>query len=207
MRFLRRFIRRMFVCALLIALVWAAGLVWFLCQIPREAARDTTSTDAIVVLTGGAGRIEYGLKLLAEGRAKRLFISGMESKLTPDQLVERIPAQQRDRIEERPDSVIMLGFDARNTIGNAMETGRWMREQRFSSIRLVTANYHIPRAVNEFSFALPQATIISDPVLTDDYQLSDLLRGEGSARIILSEYHKLLAAELRHLLLSATGDA
>ena len=59
------------------AIAWLAGLVWFVGLVPRNAAADPAATDAIVVLTGGSQRVENGLSLLAEGKAKKLFVSGV----------------------------------------------------------------------------------------------------------------------------------
>lgn len=182
---------RMLACVLALGLLWAGGFGWFLLQIPRAPTQDTEITDAIVALTGGPGRIDYGLRLLAEGRAKRLFVSGVEGNLTPARL-----ARQAQLAVPSPESVIHLGFDARNTIGNAMEAARWMRREQLSSLRLVTASYHMPRALSEFRYALPEAKIVPDPVVTD-----------APPALLLSEYHKLLLGWMRHALIDAAEGA
>jgi len=40
-------------------------------------------------------------------------------------------------------SRIDLGYEAKNTRGNAVEVAKWVRDHQYKSIRLVTANYHI----------------------------------------------------------------
>ena len=65
--------RKITLCFVLCMTVWLAGLSWFIAQVPRGPSSDPRSADAIVVLTGGSNRLEYGLQLLAEGKGKKLF--------------------------------------------------------------------------------------------------------------------------------------
>lgn len=183
-------------CAALIFIAWLAGFVWFVQQVPREATDDTQHTDAIVVLTGGKGRIAYGLKLLSEGRASRLFISGVEDGLTLSDLA----------IHNYGSAVVMLGYDARNTIGNAMETAQFMRKEHLKSLRLVTASYHMPRALYEMHFQMRGVLIVPDPVFPADFDADRWWTGNASSLILLSEYHKYIAARLRHWLLRISGE-
>ena len=46
---------------------WMLGFAWFAIFLPQPL--DGRQTDAIVVLTGGAGRINRGLSLLQDGAA------------------------------------------------------------------------------------------------------------------------------------------
>ncbi len=112
------------------------------------------------MLTGGSDRIEDAVQLLAEGRASRLLISGVNEALKPDSLARRMP-MHGDLFA----CCIDLDYGARNTVGNAVETRRWTRQHRIGSIILVTSNYHMPRALIEFRRAMPSATIIARPVV------------------------------------------
>ena len=61
---------------LMLALLWLGGFAWFV-KAAQDSAATMDSTDAIVVLTGGAERVETGFRLLADGLAPRLFVSGV----------------------------------------------------------------------------------------------------------------------------------
>ena len=61
----------------LLALLWLGGLWHFAATIPTAVDDPGQQTDAIVVLTGGSLRVESGLALLAAGKGKKLFVSGV----------------------------------------------------------------------------------------------------------------------------------
>src|SRR5207245_2185250 len=121
---------------------------------PGEVADPDSTTDAVVVLTGGSLRVRSGLELLAEGKAKKLFISGVYPATDAAALL-RAEHQSSAQL----DCCIVLGHSADNTLGNALETAAWMRRERFHSLRLVTAAYHMPRSLLEFRRAMPDIRI------------------------------------------------
>ncbi len=188
-----RLLQRMIVCMTAIAFLWLGGLYWFAKQIPAHMPKGDLSAEAIVVLTGGPGRITHGLKLLAEERAPYLFISGMETPTTPKALVHTTGLT--DQVVD-PESAITLGFVARNTIGNALETAEWVHKRHIHSMLLVTSSYHMPRALSEFHYQLPAIAIIPHPVIST-----------YSGAMLLEEYHKYLAAELRHSFIDWLGKS
>lgn len=205
---MRKFLYRVSVCLAAIVTGWALGLLWFALQIPLSASDDTRQTDAIVVFTGDDGRIEHGLRLLAEGRAKHLFISSIEAKsITPKWLIDRSPPEIASRLRNLKEDTIVFGYNARNTIGNVIETEEWIRQNNFHSIRLVTSNYHMPRSFRELQFQLPNMTIIKDPSIIEPYNTRLWWLNKSALPMLFSEYHKTLAARLRHWLLQLTGDA
>jgi uncharacterized SAM-binding protein YcdF (DUF218 family) len=177
-----------------LAFAWLAGLVWFADTIPREIDDAETPTDAIVVLTGGSLRVEHGLDLLAAGKAKKLFVSGVHQGVATADLL---------RLSHRvPDGVgccIVLGHAADSTLGNAIETAAWMRREGYRSLRLVTASYHMRRSLFEFGRALPDIRIIAHPVFPERVKQADWWEWPGTARIIVGEYDKYLGAVLRAL--------
>ena len=190
------------VVGLLAALViaWISGLFAFLETIPREAPAKPETTDAIVVLTGGSLRLQTGLRLLQEGRAQKLFVSGVHRGVDVEQLlslVRQSPAQA--------DCCIALGHEADDTEGNAAETVAWLRKQGFSSFRLVTGAYHMPRSIIEFRRAMPDASIVAHPVFPPQVKLEEWWRWPGTAGLILGEYSKYLIVRGRHLLESLKG--
>jgi uncharacterized SAM-binding protein YcdF (DUF218 family) len=154
--------------AVLIFLIWLVGLFWFAAELPHRVSDPDRPTDAIVVLTGGSGRLTQGLELLSQGRAQKLFVSGVYRGVDITELF-RVRRESPDEFQ----CCVTLGHEADDTRGNAVETAAWMREQGFASLRLVTANYHMPRSLIEFRHALPEP---------------------GSATLLATEYSKYLVA-------------
>ena len=189
-----RLIWRLTAIAGICATAWLAGLLWFATALPSSVAEAERVTDAIVVLTGGSGRVHQGLQLLAQKRAKKLFISGVYRGVDVRELL-RVSQQSPGDLE----CCVALGYEADSTRGNARETAGWMREQNLHSLRLVTAAYHMPRSLLEFRRALPSAVIVSHPVFPDHVRQRDWWRWPGSASLIVSEYSKYLVARARGL--------
>ena len=186
-----------FFAGLLIALIvalalgWAAGLVWFLRDVPNHVGDNETRTDAIVVLTGGHGRIEEGVVLLRLGLAKKLFVSGVEPGVEVGELLKRAhvaPGPVADPI--------VLGHDATSTAANADETASWMRGEDFHSLRLVTANYHMRRSLLEFRHAMPEVTVIPNPVFPEAGRPANWFAWPANIHVIALEYTKYLVAAL-----------
>ena len=186
---------------LLCAAAWGGGLIWFFNQIPQEEATDITPADTIVVLTGGAGRLELGLQLLAQGKAPMLFISGVSKGTTVGEIA-RLASPAAKQGLERFSPAIHLGDAAVNTIGNAEETKRWLGEQHVKNLILVTSNYHMPRSISEFNAALPDVALQAAPVISEEFRPARWWQHETSQRLVLSEYHKFLASKLRHWLIA-----
>jgi uncharacterized SAM-binding protein YcdF (DUF218 family) len=173
---------------IILCLVWLAGLFAFIAQVPRTAQNDD-ATDALVVLTGGPGRIDRGAELLAAGKAPQMLISGVGTDVRPRELLsaERLP----DRLLS---CCVTLGRAARDTHENAIETAGWAASRPISSIRLVTADFHMPRSVLEFERRLPSVTIEPEPVSTSNIRLDDWWRRPATALLLAGEYTKYLAA-------------
>jgi uncharacterized SAM-binding protein YcdF (DUF218 family) len=190
----RRWRRLSLPAAVLLALVvlWASGLVWFARAIPAAVADPDSETDAVVVLTGGSLRVQSGLALLAAGKAKKLFVSGVYHSTDVAALL-RVSRQSPEHVA----CCIVLGHEADNTRGNAQETAQWMRQEGFHSLRLVTASYHMPRSLLEFSRAMPEVRIIANPVFPERVKPERWWVSPATAVLILGEYHKYLLALLR----------
>jgi uncharacterized SAM-binding protein YcdF (DUF218 family) len=172
-------------------LAWLGGFIWFAGQIPDGIVDSDSPTDAIVVLTGGALRVDNGLTLLAEGRAKKLFISGVYRSTDVKALLH---AQRQE-----PDWLaccIVLGHAADNTRGNAIETAAWMQAENFHSLRLVTASYHMPRSLLEFARAMPEVQIVRHPVFPEGVS-REWWASPHDLRLMLGEYFKYLVALAR----------
>ncbi len=187
-----RFIRYAIVAGGVLAALWMAGLLSFVGSV--KALQEPTlraglpATDAIVVLTGGRERLGVGLELLKSGQGKKLLISGVHPGLTLDHL----PVSK-----DLYDCCIALGHEAGSTFGNAEETRTWMKEEGYRSLRLVTANYHMPRSLLIFHTALPDTVIIPHPIQPDSVKLEGWWKHSGTASLLVTEYNKFLWAALR----------
>ena len=181
---------------------WLAGLFAFASDIPRSDEAPVRVTDAIVVLTGGSLRLEQGLALLAQGMGKKLFVSGVHRGVDVQQLL-RLSRQSPQAL----DCCIVLGYSADHTEGNATETAAWMRSEGYTSLRLVTANYHMPRSLVEFRTAMPTMKITPHPVLPESVKLDGWWRWPGTASLIAGEYNKYLIAVLRHRVVALFGGS
>jgi len=196
-----RWLRRLGAALAVLAVLWLGGLVWFAESIPEAQGDPDETTDAIVVLTGGSQRLQAGLRLLAAGKAKKLFISGVHPGVEVASLLRSV-----GQAPETVPCCVVLGHAADNTLGNALETDAWMRQEHFHSIRLVTSNYHMRRALLEFSRAMPEARVVPNPVFPEAVKQERWWVSRGTLELILGEYDKYLWALVRPGFLAAEAE-
>ncbi len=170
-----------------VALAGFAGFLAFVYSLDRAEQRLETRTDGIVALTGGAERIGDAIDLLAQGYASRLLITGVNERTSRASIARLNPGQRR-----LFDCCVDLDYRARNTIGNAIETRRWVESHRFRSIIVVTSNYHMPRTLVELDHAMPGVRMIPYAVVTGTLDPDTWWHNPATARVLLSEYLKLL---------------
>ncbi|WP_135081188.1 YdcF family protein [Terasakiella sp. SH-1] len=195
----RRLLGPFSLLVLVAGLVWAGGFIAFTNLVPRHVADGFTQTDGIVVLTGGTHRLNTGLSLLSDKRAEKLLISGVYRGVELEELLslsKRAPAELECCID--------IGHEADNTRGNAKETLQWVTKTGFTSLRLVTANYHMPRSLLEFSYSLPETKIIAHPVFPEHVKVDQWWRWPGTAGLLIGEYNKYLLVWLRQELARLT---
>ena len=154
---------------------WALGFVLFAVTLPGPLSGATT--DAIVVPTGGPGRIDRGLKLLEARQAKRMLVTGVGPGVRPRDLQREYGASAR-----LFRCCIDLGGEAVDTRSNAAETAAWLRGHRYRSARLVTADWHLPRAAMELEALMGRDAVV----------LRDGVPGEPRLGTLVNEYNKLL---------------
>lgn len=123
----------------LVLLAWALGFALFAVSLPGPGGAE--KTDAIVVLTGGPGRLQRGLEQLAQGRATRLLVSGVDPSVQESEL-----AQLQEAPRQLFACCVDLGKEAIDTRSNAAEASRWLTRRKFKSVRLVTTDWHMRRA-------------------------------------------------------------
>ena len=160
----------------LLFLAWVLGFAWFALLLPLPAPPQ--KTDAIVVVTGGPGRIDRALERLEAGDAKRLLISGVAREVKPREL-----AAEYGRPRALFYCCIALVFEAEDTRSNATEVAAWAQRRKYKSIRLVTTDWHMRRAEYEIGRAVGKdVTIVPDAV-----------RSQPNLATLFREYHKYLA--------------
>ncbi|MEK7773293.1 MAG: YdcF family protein [Deltaproteobacteria bacterium] len=109
--------------------------------------------DAIVVLTGGKGRVEEGLNLLRRGTAGILIISGVNEDADVDSIYLK-------KLNEDEKLKIILEKRSKSTYENAIEVGRLLNAYNIRSLVLLTSLYHMKRAEYIFTRVLPPAVRI-----------------------------------------------
>jgi uncharacterized SAM-binding protein YcdF (DUF218 family) len=158
-------------------LAWAIGFLWFVVALPKPA--DGATTDAVIVPTGGAGRIARGLEVLDKGLAEKLLVSGVDPEVKPGEFAAEFGVSPEEMA-----CCVTLGFAAVDTRSNAAETAKWVAQNEVRSLRLVTTDWHMRRAAGELDRTLPDhVTVVRDAVPSQP-QLATLFL----------EYHKLLAS-------------
>lgn len=168
------------------------GFFAFIHVIKGYEAREDAKADAIVAFTGGAQRIDEALQLLAQGRGKRMLISGVNEQTTREEIIRLNPAHAGLFA-----CCIDLDYMARNTIGNAIQTRRWIKDNRFRSLLVVTSNYHMPRALLELRHAMPQTMRVPYAVSAGSIETDGWWYNGATMRGLASEYAKYLVAWAR----------
>ncbi|HEU0265937.1 MAG TPA: YdcF family protein, partial [Geobacterales bacterium] len=110
--------------------------------------RGELPTEAIVVLAGGKGRIEEGLRLYCAGEVQHLFLIGVDPGVTREKLL-----RQRGVTNLNEDIVIEQA--SRNTLENALYARSLLEQRQIHSITLITSRYHMKRAILIFRNVLP----------------------------------------------------
>ncbi len=168
---------------------------------PHPPAADPSVADGVVALTGASDRrLEAAARLLEDGKAQRLLVSGVN---------RRNPSRAdllgvTGAVKTTFDCCVDLGFTAADTLGNARETAAWARSRRFRSLILVTADYHMPRAMLELRAALPEDEITAYPVATEALDARRWPDHWQGARRMIVEYCKYLVILGREALLKVS---
>jgi uncharacterized SAM-binding protein YcdF (DUF218 family) len=189
----RGWLRAALVTAFAVAFFGAGlGFVGFLSQLRGAEAKPARTADGIVVLTGGSSRVSDALELLAAGYGKRLLISGVHPTNDVSDISRSLPDNQ-----SLLSCCVDLDRSAVNTRSNAAETRRWVNERGFKSLIVVTSNYHMPRAIAEMSHAMPDIALIPFAVVGDKWRDEPWWTSGTTFRLLLSEYAKYVAVEVR----------
>lgn len=163
----------------LVLILYLLGFAFFMLALPQPLGDQRT--DAIVVPTGGPGRIDRGLALLRAGQAKRMLISGVAPQVRARELAAEYKVPRRLFA-----CCIDLGREAVDTQSNAEETAAWVSEHRYRSVRLVTSDWHMARARLELVHALDN----------DVELIGDGVTSHPRFGLLVAEYNKLLLRQI-----------
>lgn len=175
----------------LLAVMWTAGLFAFADRIARSTpAAEPVRAQGVVTLTGAGSneRLNAGISLLEKDKAPRMFLSGVSPEASREDI--RLVAGTPKRLYE---CCVDLGRTANDTVGNARETAEWAKAMRFNRLIVVTADYHMPRAMLELRSTLPRAQLQVYPVQTSVVDARRWWRTSRGIRIMVVEYSKYLA--------------
>lgn len=183
-------LRLLFDAVLLVFVMFVIGFLIFVRGIERSQSNPGASADGIVVLTGGTARIDEAMKLLAQGRAKRLLISGVYRGTTIEALKEISTGE--DRLF---DCCVDIDKEALNTIDNATETAQWAARNHYGSLIVVTSNYHMPRTLAELGRVMPSVRLVPYAVVAENkVRVERWWSYPGTTKLLLREYVKFLPA-------------
>lgn len=187
---------RMFAFAVLGGLaMFIGGFGLFASSVSNLATpKEQDKADAIIVLTGGQARLDAALDLLKSGKGERLLISGVN------------PATGRRALQHATGGdnklfscCVDFDYNALDTIGNAEESAKWVRDHKYDSVILVTNNYHMPRSLLEIGRRV-DADIRPYPVVNTRLSAGRWLMEPEALRVLFTEYTKYLAAIARGLM-------
>lgn len=178
-------------------LAFALGFWGFAQSVNAAAAPDPfPEADAIVALTGGTERLTTGMDLLAEGHGRRLLISGVNAKVTDEEMAKLL-AGGGDQLFK---CCVDIGRQAEDTLGNAAETAAWVRRNGFETVIVVTDNYHMPRSLSELRVAMPHARLVPYPVHARISRNGVWQNEPAAASQLAGEYLKYLVVRIREAL-------
>jgi uncharacterized SAM-binding protein YcdF (DUF218 family) len=193
---LRRFVRNAITVSIVAAIAFVLGFFAFAERIGSlHAPEALTAADGIVVLTGGQSRLEAAAALLASAKGKRLLISGVHPTIGKSDVLRAVHGNP-----ELFRCCVDIGHEARQTVGNAMETAKWVRDNGYSSIILVTNNYHMPRSLLEMERAMKSVKITPYPVVNSDLTGGSWMTRPDTVRVLLGEYVRYVGAMGRSVL-------
>jgi uncharacterized SAM-binding protein YcdF (DUF218 family) len=193
---LRRVLRYGGYVTILLTACLIGGFLYFADAVTVMRPPEHPKADAIVVLTGGYQRIDQAVDLLRKGSGQRLLISGVHPTTTSKQ-IRTMTQSSYDLFA----CCVDMGYQALDTIGNANETAQWVHDKGYSSVLVVTSNYHMQRSLMELRRTAPKTLFIPYPVVISDLRTKAWYAEPNALRTLLSEYVKILFAYAR----DATG--
>ena len=195
---------RLLLAVVIAVLLWGVGLFAFADRVRSiTPAPEPAATDGIVALTGPSSeRIHAAVRLLEQGKARRLLVSGVNREVRREELRALTPGSSR-----LFDCCVDLGFDAVDTTGNAQEIAAWAEAKGFTSLIVVTSDYHMPRSLLEIRSMAPGVALTAHAVRTPSLDSDRWWRSPADARRMALEYNKYLVVLARESVLNLIGRA
>jgi uncharacterized SAM-binding protein YcdF (DUF218 family) len=176
------FIKGLFSLLVLVALILTVLFVDFVYKTFSVRQRDVR-TDAVVVLAGGKGRIEEGVRLYREGKGERLFLIGVDPSVRKSDLFVEKPGQ-------RGGDQVYLEKVSRNTLENAILARQMLITYNVRSMLLITSRYHMKRSLLLFRQVFPKDVAIYPYPVTVGSSADGWWSHGGSIRLLFSEFYK-----------------
>lgn len=139
--------------------------------------------DAVVVLAGGKGRVDEGVRLYRQRKGNWLLFIGVDPSV-------RMSDLYRPQFGDPSSDRVVLEKASRNTLENAIFGRDVIMRRNIRSILLITSRYHMKRASILFRNALPKdVAIYAYPVDSKNLKESWWNHG-GSFHLLFSEFYK-----------------
>lgn len=186
---------------ILASTIYFGGFLVYIAEYQRAAEPLFNKADAIVVLTGGPDRIAEAARLLAEKRAERLLISGVNEQTDEDDLIRTVPL-----LSKYMACCVTIDRSAMNTHDNAVQTLAWAKSNHIDSFILVTSHAHLPRALFEFRISGGDQLRISPWRVGGPQRPDEWWHDVSYVRVMVIEYTKLIGAVLKFYTLKFKHD-
>ncbi len=169
----------------LMVLCWVLGFIVFAVSLPMPVDGGKSSyASAVIVLTGGEGRIARGLDVLRWGWAGQMLVAGVDPEVQGREFAADYHVAPR-----LMQCCITLGAESVDTRSNAQEALKWVNLRHITAVRLVTSDWHMRRAYWELRRTLPANVAITQDAVPTRPRLNTLF----------VEYCKLLARRIAAL--------
>ena len=188
MSLIRSFVALVLLCAVVVLCLFV-GFTWEVFSLKPK----NTTTDAVVVLAGGKGRIEEGVRLYRAGGGGALYLIGVDPSV-----------RMRDLVKEQPGEQILLENMSTNTLENALYARDLLARKQVRSLQLITSRYHMLRAQLIFRNVLPKDIAIYPHPVDSRNLREEWWRYGGSFRLLFTEFYKYYLYRL--FFLFASGD-
>ncbi|MAZ03540.1 MAG: hypothetical protein CMN56_10405 [Sneathiella sp.] len=185
-------IRGVFTTLFILLCLWMGAFLTFMADVNDVAPTPSQKVSGIVILTGTPARLTAGFDLLKENEGARLLVSGVNSKVTRENL-----RQATGQSQELMNCCVDLGRLARNTVGNAYETSLWAKSNNFNSLAIVTSAYHMPRSLVELKRQMPDVKFIAYPVASDTLELTGWWKNPRAFMVVAGEFNKYVFSLVR----------
>ena len=178
---------RVIILVALILILYFMSFINFLFNVDKNFMVKNNINN-IVVLTGNAGRLTVGLKLMENDIKSRMLITGVAKAVKYSDIIKN-KYLSKDRID--------LGYDAKNTLGNALEVSVWLNKHNINDIILITDNWHMQRTLLLFKALMPNREIYPYAIKSIHFSLKDYVRFNNKTFFIYKEHIKYIIAHFQ----------